>query len=60
MQNRLLLKIHSPPEDVHTDYAESQILPWDNDQTAVSWPSELDGSKIEEIGQLVSKNDSGS
>jgi hypothetical protein len=29
-------KIHSPPGDLHTDYSNSQIPPWDDGQTSPS------------------------
>jgi hypothetical protein len=29
-------KIHSPPGDLYTDYSDSQIPPWDDDQTSGS------------------------
>jgi len=33
-------KIHSPPEDFHTDYPDSQIPPWDDDYSDPDYPYE--------------------
>jgi hypothetical protein len=32
-------KIHSPPAELYADYSDSQIPPWDDDQTSGSHPT---------------------
>jgi len=36
VKNRPLPKIHSPPGDLHTDYSNAQIPPWDDGKTSPS------------------------
>jgi len=33
-------KIHSPPGDLHTDYCDSQIPPWDDNHSDPDYPFE--------------------